>query len=185
MKNSIVARASAGLMSLFILALGFSTTMAESTYPVEALAIPNSSILPNQKISPVPMFIGETATAKPVTGATPVPQNLYVAENPWNCLHNDSYQSDVYPTPGPLGSNPVVASTWLGPPDGIQAIVVGMTFDSENNLLIAAAIKVLRTQGIAFVQLTLIDAETLETLARFDLPIHQNIHNMPGYVIYG
>ncbi len=170
MKNSIVARASAGLVSLLILAFGFSMAMAESTYPVAARAIPNSSILPNQKISPVPMFIGETAMTKPVTGTTPVPQNPFMADNPWNCMHNDSYQSDVYPTPGPLGSNPVVLSTWLGPPDGIQAIVVGMTFDKANNLLIAASIKVLREQGIAFVQLTLIDAETLATLARFDLP---------------
>jgi len=170
MKNSIVARATAGLVFLLILALGFSTAMAETAYPVSARAIPNSSILPNQKFSPVPLFIGETATSKPVTVTTPVPQNPFMAENPWNCLHNDSYQSDVYPGPGPLGNKPVVSSTWLGPPDGIQAIVVGMTFDSKNNLLIAASIKVLREQGIAFVQLTLIDAETLATLARFNLP---------------
>ncbi|APG23742.1 PQQ-binding-like beta-propeller repeat protein [Syntrophotalea acetylenica] len=170
MKVSIVARASAVIVSLFILASGYSSAIAESIYPVAALPIPNSSILPNQKISPVPMFIGETVTAKAVTGTTPVPQNPFMAENPWNCMHNDSYQSDVYPTPGPLGSNPVVSSTWLGPPDGIQAIVVGMTFDRANNLLIAASIKVLREQGFAFVQLTLIDATTLATLARFDLP---------------
>jgi len=194
MKNSIVARTSAGLVSLFILALGFSTAMAGITIPVDEeclikneCLIPDSSILPNKKYShsPVLKFIGETATAKPVTGTTPVPENPFMAENPWNCLHNDMYQSDVYPTPGPLGRNPVVSSTWLGPPappETIEAIVVGMTFDSKNNLLIAAAIKMLREKGIAFVQLTLIDPEILldpeppndplplKTLARFDLP---------------
>jgi hypothetical protein len=162
MEKSIISTILAGLVP-FLLVFGFST-------PVPALEIPNSSILPNQKIHTVPEFIGETATPEPVTGTTPVPQNPYMAENPWNCMHNDSYQSDVYPIPGPLGNNPVVSSTWLGPPDGIQAIVVGMTFDSANDLLIAAAIKVLREEGIAFVQLTLIDTLTLATLAKLDLP---------------
>jgi len=82
MKVSIVARASAVIVSLFILASGYSSAIAESIYPVAALPIPNSSILPNQKISPVPMFIGETVTAKAVTGTTPVPQNPFMAENP-------------------------------------------------------------------------------------------------------
>lgn len=169
MKKFIVAMAAVGFVSWF-LAPGFSIVRAESTYPMAPLKIPNSSILPNQKIHPVAEFIGETATAKPITGSTPVPQNPYMAENPWNCIHNDSYQSDVYPNPGPLGRNPLVSSTWLGPPDGIQAIIVGMTFDSVNKVLIAASIKVLSDKGIALVQLTLIDAVTLTTLARFDLP---------------
>jgi hypothetical protein len=153
-----------------MLVLMITQALGEDTYSIPAIKIPNTSILPNEKVQPVLPFIGQPATAHPVSGTTPVPQNPFMSEDPWNCMHNDSYQSDTYSNPGPLGNDPIVTSTWLGLPEGLMGLVVGMTFDSTNNLLIAASIKGDVAQGTAWVQLALIDAGTLATLARFDLP---------------
>lgn len=169
MKRSIASYASAALVFAILVFIAAPAPGAE-VFQIPAIKIPNSSILPNNKVEPVPLYIGEPATAQPITGTMPVPQNPFMALNPWNCMHNDSYMSDVYPNAGPLGVNPVVSSTWLGPPDDLAAIVVGLTADSVNNLLIAASIKVVSAQQTAWVQLTLIDAVTLATLAKFDLP---------------
>jgi len=144
--------------------------LGDDTYPIPAVQIPNSSILPNNKVQPVAAFIGQPAVADPISDATPVPQNPFMAEDPWNSIHNDSYASDTYPNPGPLGKNPVVSSTWLGTEQDPAALVVGMTFDSANDLIIAASIKIVSADGTAGVQLTLIDATTLATLAIFELP---------------
>jgi len=61
-------------------------------------------------------------------------------------------------------------SIWLGPPDGLNGIIVAMTFDRTNNLLIAGTIKLNSEDATAWVQLSLIDANYLDTLARFNLP---------------
>jgi len=168
MKRSVVACSLTALV-LSVLVLLITPALGEDTYPIPAIKIPNTSILPNEKVQPVLPFIGQPATAQPID-TTPVPQNPFMAENPWNCIHDDSYQSDTYPNPGPLGNDPVVTSTWLGPPEGPMGLVVGMTFDSINNLLIAGSIKGDVAKGTAWVQLALIDTATLATLAAFDLP---------------
>jgi hypothetical protein len=169
MTRSMAARYIKTLVTGMVI-LVTAPSLAEVTYPVPALPIPSSSALPNQKVQPIPKYIGEPATAAPITGATPVPQHPFMGQNPWNCIHDDAYQSDTYPIPGPLGKKPVVRSTWLGQPEGLVGIVVGMTFDSANNLLIAGIIKDDVAHATAWVQLALIDAATLATLATFDLP---------------
>jgi len=63
-----------------------------------------------------------------------------------------------------------VSSTWLGTKDDPTSLTAGITFDSSNNLLIAAPVKFLSATATAWVQFTLIDAATLDTLATFDLP---------------
>lgn len=179
MKKVVTAYALATLV--FILPVLFVTPASgETIYPFPAIKIPNTSILPNGKIEPVPVFIGQPATPQPVD-STPIPQNPFMAKDPWNCIHNDGYQSDTYPNAGPLGKTPVVSSTWLGPPDDLTAIVVVMTFDSTYNLLIAASIKVVAEQDAAWVQLTLIDAASLATLARFNLPKETGIGIGKGF----
>ena len=169
MKRSAAACSLSALV-LNMLVVLIAPALGGGTYPIPAIKIPNTSILPNEKVQPVPVYIGQPASADPISGTTSIPHNPFMAEDPWNCIHNDSYQSDTYPQSGPLGKNPIVTSTWLGPPDTVTAIVVGMTFDMTNNLLIAASIKLANESGTAWVQLTLIDATTLKTLARFDLP---------------
>lgn len=169
MKRSVTAYALATLI-VSICVLLTASALGADIYPIPAIKIPNSSVLPNEKVKPVPKFIGQPAVAQPITGATPVPQNPFMAESPWNCIHDDSYQSDTYPNSGPLGIDPVVTSTWLGPPEGPMGLVVGMTFDRTNNLLIAGSIKGDVAAGTAWVQLRLIDIATLATLAIFDLP---------------
>ena len=127
--------------------------------------------IPNQvDARPVPEFIGHPATAHPVSTSLDVPQHPFMAPNPWNSIHNDAYMSDTYPLPGPLGRSPEVLSTWLGNENDPLGIVVVMSFDSELNRLIAAAITTNTAQGTSQVQLKLIDPDTLATLDSLPLP---------------
>jgi len=149
--------------------LFMTSALADDTYPVPATEIRWTSILPNGRFQPVQAFIGQPAVANSVP-YTPVPQNPYMAEDPWSSFHNDGYQSDTYPYAGPLGKNPVVLSTYLAPPDSTTALSAGIVFDRPNDLVIAAAVKFNATQGAAWVEFTLIDAKNLDTLARFPMP---------------
>ncbi len=157
------------LLSSVLLILSFTPALGEAGVSIPTIPIPNTSILPNNKLELVPLFIGSPGTPQPIE-TTPVPQNPFMAEDPWNCIHNDSYQSDTYPQAGPLGRNPTVKSTWLGPPESPMGIVVGMTFDQSNDLLIAGSIKADLETTEGWVQLSLIDIKTLAILARLDLP---------------
>jgi hypothetical protein len=130
----------------------------------------NPNAIPNQPdAQPVPEFVGSPAVANPVS-AMSVPQNPFMGSNPWNCIHNDSYMSDTYPVPGPLGRSPKVLSTWLGDQDSPLGIAVVMTFDRDVNRLIAAAVTANFAQGMSQVQLKLIDPDTLATLDSLPLP---------------
>jgi hypothetical protein len=167
MKRSVSA---CGLTALVLtLLVSIIPARGADSFPIPAISIPNTSILPNGKVQPVQTFIGEAWVSNPIV-ATSVPQNPYMAENPWSCMHNDSYQSDTYPNAGPLGKKPVVSSTWLGTLSDPVAIVVEMTFDGTHNLIIAASIKITSAEGTAGVELTLIDGATLAALARLELP---------------
>lgn len=140
--------------------------------------LPNPVPIPNQQDArPVPLFIGRTAVANPVE-APAVPQNPWMASNPDSNGHHDSYMSDIYERPGPLGRSPRVRSAWLAtlegdprfyPPSDPVAIPVIVAFDREG-YIVAGVIKIRSAEGSAFVQLTLIHPETLATLAKFDLP---------------
>jgi hypothetical protein len=86
--------------------------------------------------------------------------------------------SDAYVLPGPLGKSLQVRSAWLAtlqgdprfyPPVDPVAIPVVITFDRAGNL-VAGVIKFRSAEGEAYVQLTLIDPNSLATLAKFDLP---------------
>jgi hypothetical protein len=170
MKRSVAARSLAALVLSMVIFL-ITPALGENTFPIPAIKIPNSSILPNEKVQPVPEFIGQPAVANPITTRA-IPQNPYTAPDPWCTIHNDSYMSDTYPGLGPLGKSPEVFSTALGTKADPTAIVVVMTFDSHDteNHLIAASIKKVEAEQTAWVQLTLINPVTLGTLAKFALP---------------
>lgn len=140
--------------------------------------LPNPIPIPNQQHAlPVPLFVGDAAVARPVDAAA-LPQNPWMNPNPGSNAHNDSYMSDTYAIPGPLGKSPQVRSAWLAtlegdprvyPPTDPVAIPVIITFDRAGNL-VAGVIKFRSAEGVAYVQLTLIDPDSLATLAKFDLP---------------
>jgi hypothetical protein len=159
MKKSVAFLSFTGLF-LIMLALAMG--------PVAAVEIPNTSILPNVKLQPVPDFIGDIATLKPIEAAE-IPQNPSMGANPWTCIHNDSYMSDTYPVMGPLGSSPEVISTWLGTPADPVAIAVTIVFD-QMGLLVTAPVMMRMAEAKAWVQLTLINPKDLSTLAVLPLP---------------
>ena len=70
-----------------------------------ALAVPVAAgaqqILPGPPTS-LPVYIGAPAEAHPLPPVQ-VPQNPFLALNPWNNVHNDAWMSDVYGIAGPMG----------------------------------------------------------------------------------
>ncbi len=167
MKKSVAFLSFTGLF-LTMLALGMGPVAVADDYPKNAVKIPNTSILPNAKLQPVPDFIGDIATLKPIEAAV-IPQNPSMGANPWTCMHNDSYMSDTYPVMGPLGKSPEVFSTWLGTPSDPVAIAVTIVFDKKG-LLVTAPVMMSVAEAKAWVQLTLIDPKDLSTLAVLPLP---------------
>ena len=113
--------------------------------------------IPQQPFAqPVPEFIGTPAVPKTIQ-ARPVPQSPYLAPNGRSALHLDAYQSDTYPTAGPLGHSPEVTSTFLA------AICGTVTFDHEGRIIAACA-------SSNRITAYLMDPVSLQTLASFDLP---------------
>ena len=166
-------------MKCRLFALGIAVcTLATSIDSDAQQALPNPVPIPNQQDArPVPPFTGSAAVARPVAAAS-VPQNPWMAPNPDSNGHHDSYMSDTYERPGPLGKSPRVRSAWLAtlegdprfyPPTDPVAIPVIVAFDREG-YIVAGVIKMRSAEGVAYVQLTLIHPESLATLATFDLP---------------
>ncbi len=108
-----------------LLCVAFSATAQD----VATRVIP----IPQQPFAqPVPEFIGGPATPNPIP-ARPVPQSPYLAPNGRSALHLDAYQSDTYPSAGPLGHQPIkVNSTFLG------AICGTVTFDKQGRIKVLA-----------------------------------------------
>jgi hypothetical protein len=80
-----------------------------------ALVVPVAAgaqeILPGPSTS-LPVYIGEPAEAHPLPPLQ-VPQNPFLALNPWNNVHNDAWMSDVYNIAGPLGRGPAILTSRL------------------------------------------------------------------------
>jgi len=152
----------------WLVALAFFPTsrIDAQSYPITAVEIPAQS-----GALPVPAFIGEPAIPKAIR-AMAIPSNPFQAPAPWSVIHNDTYMSDTYRCPGPLGRFPSAMSTWLGTVKDPFALTVGITFDSHG-YLVAAAITADTETLIATVKLTLIDPNTLATLAQISLPPDQ------------
>lgn len=113
--------------------------------------------IPQQPFAqPVPPFIGQPAIPKPIT-ALPVPQDPYMAPNGRSNIHVDAYQSDTYPTAGPLGLAPTVKSATLL---GIGGTV---TFDRAGRIVVLVL-------GNGPRRLFLLDPVTLGTEAVLNLP---------------
>lgn len=159
----------------FVIGLvAFATSLGSIAQPV----LPNPIPIPNQQDAlPVPLFMGNAVVEKPIDAA-PLPQNPWMSPNPGSNAHNDSYMSDTYAISGPLGKSPQVRSAWLAtlegdprfyPPSDPVAIPVVIAFDRAG-YLVAGVIKFRSADSLAYVQLTLIDPDTLATLATFDLP---------------
>ena len=163
MKTSIVRWSLLALVLVMLtLAIGRPTYADDPT--------PTPIPIPTQEDArPVPEFIGHEATPQPIA-APAIPQNPFMAPGSWSSFHNDTYMSDTYFTSGPLGHSPSASSSFLGESEeNPTATSFFMTFDREG-LLVTAVMKTNPAVMQRWVQLTLIDPDTLGKLATFDLP---------------
>ena len=117
---------------------------------------------------PVPRYIGHAGVPVPVS-APAVPQNPFLSSNPFNNAHDDTYMSDTYPTPGPLGRNPVIFSVSLSTRTYPVALGGLVTFDRAGRI-VASLVRVHPATRTVAPQIVLLDPRTLRELATFDLP---------------
>lgn len=107
----------------------------------------------------LPRFSGSPAKARPIVRVPMPEQNPFMAANPDSNIHNDTWMTDVYRRPGPLGID-LIARSEAKPP----ALCGSIAFDSRGRILTVCP------SIVAPPQARLIDPETLETLSTFDLP---------------
>jgi hypothetical protein len=134
----------------------------------------SASPIPQQPYArPVAPFIGQEATPNPIT-SRPIPQNPYMSSGSWGSVHDDTYMSDTYFTPGPLGkASMTVVSTSLATQNASGQTINGIggstAVDSAGRLVVSV-IRQNLTTGEAWAELTLMDPVNLDTLATLDLP---------------
>src|SRR5512139_1241644 len=142
-----------------------------------ALVVPvaaGAQEIPPGDSTSLPDYIGEPAKAHP-TANSGVPQNPYLAPNPFNSAHVDPWMSDVVDIAGPLGRNPEVLSSTLAEArrhsDSTIFQCVGAAFDSHGHLITSCAGTGPSGQENSVV---LADARSLEVLAYYHLPTSEN-----------
>ena len=119
-----------------------------------ALAVPIADPVPTT----LPTHTGSAAKAKPAE-PTVAPQNPYMAKNPNNNIHDDMWMTDAYQRSGPLGKS-LVTTSEAKPP----SLCGSITFDSKGRIVTVCP------SAAAPPQARIIDPNTLETLAKYDLP---------------
>jgi len=133
-----------------------------------------------QEIDPGPstslaVYMGAPAEAHPLSPVQ-VPQNPFLALNPWNNVHNDAWMSDVYNVAGPLGRQSAILTSRLEKARR-SAISPGfvcgaLTFDSRGRIVTTCGSRKGATGSSPESSLVLIDPVTLDVLAYeiLDLP---------------
>jgi hypothetical protein len=116
-----------------------------------------------------PKFQGAPATPTQLSH-TRAPQNPRMAPNPRSNIHNDTWMTDAYPGPGPLGNSPQAISNAMSP-----ALCGSLTFHSRGYLVAVCP------SLLAPPQARVIDPTTLELLASYDMP---NAPDPPGTKAY-
>ncbi len=105
-------------------------------------------------------FLGRPVEPNPVRQRWRPPQNPFMAPDPNNNLHNDSYMTDAYRRLGPLGHDTETASTLLFRECG------SVTFDSQGRIVTVCV-------GLDRPVLALLHPRTLATLAAYLLPLRE------------
>ena len=130
--------------------IGCSTAPASAQIPIPQDA---------GELAQLQSFTGSAAVPRPVP-APAVPRHPFMAANGRSNVHNNAYQTDSYPWSGPLGRDPRVFSQHLGT---VGSCGITIAFDRRGRLVTICI------SGTA-VRLTLLDPQTLATLATHDLP---------------
>jgi hypothetical protein len=116
-----------------------------------------------------PKFQGATATPDQLAH-TRAPRNPFMAPNPRSNIHNDTWMTDAYRWAGPLGRSPQAISEAMRP-----ALCGSLTFHSRGYLVSVCP------SLVAPPQVRVIDPQTLELLATYDMP---NAADPPGTKAY-
>ena len=119
-----------------------------------ALAVP----IPDPVPTTVQHYQGAPATARPMQ-ASRAPQNPHMARDPRSNIHNDTWMTDAYRHPGPLGRSPRAFSSAMAP-----ALCGSLTFHSRGYI-----VSVCPSAGVG-PQVRVIDPGSLELLATYDMP---------------
>jgi hypothetical protein len=110
-------------------------------------------------------FIGAPAVQNPVFGIPEAPRHPFMASNERSNIHSDAWQTDTNRTPGPLGRDMTRVSA------SHTADCGSVTFDSRGRIVTVCV----GLQGPAGngAGLFLLDPQTLDQLAQYDLPPRQ------------
>jgi hypothetical protein len=106
----------------------------------------------------LPAYQGSPATAGPLEH-TRAPRNPFMAPNPRSNIHNDTWMTDAYRWAGPLGRSPRALSNAMAP-----ALCGSLTFHSRGYIVSVCP------SLAAPPQVRVIDPQTLELLATYDMP---------------
>lgn len=106
-----------------------------------------------------PAMIGRPAEAKPLRYT--IPDHPYLAQGGRSYMHADGFSSDVHPGPAPLGHSPRVISRDGSPLPGGSCPIHTVTTDGKLVVLCA---------NLFYFELQLLEPQSLEMLARFELP---------------
>ena len=117
----------------------------------------------------LPHYQGAPATSRPMP-ATVAPRNPHLAPDPRSNIHNDTWMTDAYRLPGPLGRSPRAFSGAMPP-----ALCGSLTFHSRGYI-----VSVCPSIG-GPPQARVIDPDTLEILATYQMP---NAADPPGTRTY-
>lgn len=118
----------------------------------------NAAPIPDPLGTTLPRYQGAPATARSLP-ATTAPQNPHLARDPRSNIHNDTWMTDAYRWPGPLGRSPQPFSGAMPP-----ALCGSLTFHSRGYLVSVCP------SLVAPPQARVIDPDTLEILAAYDMP---------------
>src|SRR5436190_1480180 len=129
---------------------------------VMALTAAGASALPIPSVPPapsLPAFQGHASKGKPARHRTKPPQNPFLAKNPNSNIHNDTWMTDAYNRPGPLGSDLQATSEGMRP-----AVCGSIAFDTHWQLVSVCP------SALAAPQARIINPDTLAVVDSYDLP---------------
>jgi hypothetical protein len=145
--------------------------------PVVAFLLLALSLAPAAAAEPIldpfgityPKFQGTPATPTQLS-YTKAPRNPFMAPNPRSNIHNDTWMTDAYRGPGPLGNAAQAISNAMSP-----ALCGSLTFHSRGYIVAVCP------SLIAPPQVRVMDPTTLELMASYDMP---NAPDPPGTKAY-
>ncbi|MGI9278068.1 MAG: hypothetical protein ACR2PX_00300 [Endozoicomonas sp.] len=128
-----------------------------------------SVILAGCSTNDVPSTMGSAVNATPLA-EDQQPHNPWLAESERSSMHGGSYNRNQSTYPGPLGKNTEATHRVFS---RILGVAPNISFDSKGRLI---------TVSIKFtgIELHLLDPDTLETIARYDMPRKKSRDNSGG-----